>query len=359
MGFRDCPLGSLHGPTAGHVHRPTRGLPRWKDEAPVNCGLGYFSNNEWCWAVSEHLQGGHFIGRYTPVLRCAQTRDVIAIIRPAPFPYKDFARSKSGCRLMLSQQLDQMSKYYNPQRTKNLFDPQSAEPFKLSRSKIDLFLNCPRCFYLDRRQGVGQPPGFPFNLNSAVDALLKNEFDTYRAAKTAHPLMTAYGLDAVPFPHEELDQWRENFHGVQFLHAATNLLLTGAIDDVWVNPAGEIIVVDYKSTSKKEEVSLDADWQIGYKLQMDFYQWLLRCNGFTVSDTGFFVYCNGDTDKAAFDGNLEFDIKLIPYTGNDGWVETAIKDAHACLVADSIPASGEACDLCNYYNARAKLDKAA
>lgn len=43
-----------------------------------------------------------------------------------------------------------MSEYYNSNRTKNLFDPKSKTPFKLSRSKIDLFLNCPRYFYLDR-----------------------------------------------------------------------------------------------------------------------------------------------------------------------------------------------------------------
>lgn len=250
-----------------------------------------------------------------------------------------------------------MSDYYSPHRQRNLFDPKATEPFKLSRSKIDLFLNCPRCFYMDRRLGVGQPPGFPFNLNSAVDALLKKEFDIHRARGTAHPLMAVYGVDAVPFPHEELDKWRENFHGVQFLHTATNLLLTGAVDDLWVNPAGELIVVDYKSTSKKEEVSLDADWQIGYKRQMEFYQWLLRQNGYKVSDTGYFVYCNGDTDKEAFDGRLEFDIKLIPYTGNDGWVEQAVGGAHTCLISELLPASGADCDFCSYYSARATLDR--
>jgi hypothetical protein len=52
-----------------------------------------------------------------------------------------------------------------------LFDPRSDKPFALSRSKVELFIDCPRCFYLDRRLGIGRPPGFPFNLNSAVDAL--------------------------------------------------------------------------------------------------------------------------------------------------------------------------------------------
>ena len=96
-----------------------------------------------------------------------------------------------------------MSEYYNPHKTRNLYEPGSHEAFRLSRSKIDLFLNCPRCFYLDRRIGVGRPPGYPFSLNSAVDALLKKEFDIHRAANQAHPLMKAYGLDAVPYQHEK------------------------------------------------------------------------------------------------------------------------------------------------------------
>lgn len=196
-----------------------------------------------------------------------------------------------------------MSQYYNSQRKRGLYDPNSKEPFKLSRSKIDLFLECPRCFYLDRKLGVGRPPGFPFALNSAVDALLKQEFDVHRAEGKKHPLQEKYGVDAIPVAHDELDKWRHNFTGVQFLHPETNFLVFGAIDDLWQNSQGEYIVVDYKSTSKNEKITkLNKSWQDGYKRQMEIYQWLLRKNGYKVSDTGYFVYCNGKTDKEAFDG---------------------------------------------------------
>lgn len=116
-----------------------------------------------------------------------------------------------------------MSEYYKGKRTRNIYDPASKEPFKLSRSKIDLFVECPRCFYIDRRLGVGRPPGYPFTLNSAVDALLKKEFDLLRASGEAHPLMKQYKIDAVPAKHEMLNEWRENFKGVQYLHEPTNL----------------------------------------------------------------------------------------------------------------------------------------
>lgn len=244
-----------------------------------------------------------------------------------------------------------MSEYYKANRTRNLYNPASTEPFKLSRSKIEQFMNCPRCFYLDRRIGVGQPPGFPFALNSAVDTLLKKEFDIHRAAQTTHPLMKAYGLNMVPFEHEMMNEWRENFKGIQFHHKATNFIMTGAVDDLWVDDEKEIVVVDYKSTSKPSKVSLDADWQIGYKRQMEMYQWLLRQLGFSVSRTGYFVYCNGKTDREAFDAKLDFDIDLIPYTGDSSWVENTLFQIKECLDGE-MPECSTSCDFCAYHEAR-------
>ena len=244
-----------------------------------------------------------------------------------------------------------MSQYYTAQRIRGLYEPDSKEPFKLSRSKIDLFLECPRCFYLDRRLGVGRPPGFPFALNSAVDALLKQEFDVYRVNGAKHPLIEKYGVDARPVPHKDLDKWRHNFTGVQYLHEPTNLLITGAIDDLWQNSKGEYIVVDYKATAKAEEITkLDKDWHKGYKRQMEIYQWLLRRNGYKVSDTGYFVYCNGKADRESFDGKLEFDVTLIPYKGDSSWVEKTILDIHKCLNDGKIPEAGSDCDYCGYIN---------
>ncbi|MGB7291018.1 MAG: PD-(D/E)XK nuclease family protein [Thermodesulfobacteriota bacterium] len=245
-----------------------------------------------------------------------------------------------------------MSKYYNAQRTKNIFDPNSSDPFKLSRTKIDLFLECPRCFYLDRRLGVGRPPGYPFTLNTAVDALLKKEFDIHRAKGEAHPLMKTYGIAAIPTPHENLAVWRNNFEGIQFLHPETNLIIFGAIDDLWLNSKEEYVVVDYKATSTKEKIeSLDKEWHEGYKRQMEIYQWLLRKNGYRVSNTGYFVYCNGVTDREAFDGKLEFDVVIIPYEGSDSWVEGTIFNIHECLMNDTPPEPSLGCDYCSYREA--------
>ena len=158
-------------------------------------------------------------------------------------------------------------------------------------------------------------------------------------------------INAIPFAHPKLDEWRENFKGVQHHHEKTNFILTGAVDDLWINPNNELIVVDYKSTSKNGDVTITADWQRGYRRQAEFYHWLLRKNGFTVNNSAYFVYCNGDTGKDMFDNKLEFEIKVLPYKGNDNWVEKAITNAHDCLNSDTPPKSGD-CDYCKYFEAR-------
>lgn len=246
---------------------------------------------------------------------------------------------------------------YNPIRKRNLYSSNSDKPYQLSRSKLELFTKCQRCFYLDRKLGVGQPPGYPFSLNSAVDILLKKEFDSYREKAVSHPLMISHGIDAIPYSHPDLNLWRDALHGgIRFHHLETNLLISGGIDDVWVNQAGELIIVDYKATSKKEEVTLDAEWQNGYKRQMEIYQWLFIKNGFKVSKTGYFVYCNGDASKENLNARLEFKIRLIPYTGDTAWIEETIKSAFQCLQKAEIPNPDKNCEFCRYRAASTKME---
>ena len=239
-----------------------------------------------------------------------------------------------------------MSQYYK--KSNNIFNPKEEKPFKLSRSKIDLFVSCPQCFYIDRRMGWGRPPGYPFTLNNAVDTLLKKEFDYYRKQKSTHPLMEEFGIGAIPYENKNIDTWRNTFKGIEYLHEPTNLLITGAVDDVWINSKNELIIVDYKATSKTSEVSLDAPWQDGYKRQMEIYQWLFSKNEFDVSKTGYFVYCNGDSSKESFDKKLEFDIKVIPYTGDDSWIEGTLGEIKDCLMSDVVPEMNPDCDFCSY-----------
>ena len=119
-----------------------------------------------------------------------------------------------------------------------------VEVTKLSRSKIDLFLECPRCFWLDVKKRIKRPPFPPYTINSSIDALLKKEFDQCREAGVAHYVMKQYNIDAVPYQCEHIGTWRNNFTGIQHKHIQTDFLVFGALDDVWINPQKELMVVD-------------------------------------------------------------------------------------------------------------------
>jgi CRISPR/Cas system-associated exonuclease Cas4 (RecB family) len=237
--------------------------------------------------------------------------------------------------------------------------PGQTAPFKVSRSKIELFTQCPRCFWLDVRLKITRPNTPPFNINKAIDELFKKEFDSYRLKGEPHPLMLDNQIKAVPFAHKQLDTWRYNFTGVVAVHKPTNLHVFGAVDDIWVDDEGRLIVVDYKATAKAKAVSIESDWQMSYKRQIEVYQWLLRQNDFTVNDTGYFVYTNGRFDLDGFNDRLEFLTKVIPYTGDASWVEPTLIKMKQCMDGDMPPvgkaAMGGDCDYCLYARSRTEL----
>jgi PD-(D/E)XK nuclease superfamily len=223
----------------------------------------------------------------------------------------------------------------------------SLQRRQLSRSKIDLFIECPRCLFLDVARGIRRPSGPPFTLNNAVDALMKAEFDRYRAASEPHPLFASVGLDAVPFAHAQLDEWRTNFKGLRWRDEATGWTLTGAIDDLWQAGSGELIVADYKATARAQAPSTDGLYP-SYRRQMDVYQFLVRRQGFAVSDRGWFVYTNGDGKAAEFGDKLCFTTTMVHYDGNDAWVMGAFRRAVAAIEGGAVPQPGERCEYCAY-----------
>jgi|SRR3989338_4319039 len=240
-------------------------------------------------------------------------------------------------------------------RTRNIFDPKSSEPFRLSRSKIDLYYECPRCFYLDVRLGISRPSFPAFTLNNAVDELLKREFDAHRASGQAHPLMKAYKIDAVPLKDPRMEEWRDALRrGIQYHHKGSGFVFRGAVDDIWKCGDGSLAVVDYKATSKKDEVTIEGYWQRGYKRQVEIYQWLLRGIGEKVCPTAYFVYVNGNSDAESFDGKLEFSVTVIPHKGDDSWIEPLVTKLAHCLRSDEVPSAAEECEYCRYREAAGK-----
>ena len=233
-------------------------------------------------------------------------------------------------------------------------------PFELSRSAVEKYVQCNKCFWMEKVAGI-KPPSIPaFLLNTNTDTLLKKDFDQYRG-KEPHPIMVKAGLEhLIPFEHEDMEKWEASIHfgstpnHFNTLHRESNILFGGGLDDVWQNKeTGELHIVDYKSTAQmgKTPKPLDEsflqvpkdskypDYKAAYRRQMDMYQLIMRRKGFEVSKIGYFLYVDGQHN--GIDGMIDqedpavawmkFDTAIIPYEGDDSWVEAALMEIRGGL----------------------------
>ena len=247
-------------------------------------------------------------------------------------------------------------------RKSSLYKPNQKEDFKISRGRFSNFLTCQRCFYLDRVKGL-DPPGTPgWTLNETTDLLLKKEFDICRQRQIPHRLFESNGLShVVPFKHPEIDNWRNSLnHGLMHRYKNTGIILTGGVDDIWLNTiTRELIIVDYKSQAKcgrfDKKNYLEDPFHKAYKIQMDFYAYLLLGMGFNVQPISYFLVCNAKRDEDKFNKTMLFDEYLVPYTWENDWIESRLDEMVALMNQKEIPESNYSCKNCAYADQYSKM----
>jgi len=200
------------------------------------------------------------------------------------------------------------------------------KPIQLSPNSLDLFLECPHCFWLDKRQGIKRPPPYPYALNTAVDILLKQEFDDYRIKGKTHPLFLANNIQAKLFPNQDLlNQWRSNRVGIRYYDSELDATLFGAVDDILEFPDGKLAPLDYKSTGSSVPKIYDR-----FQLQMDTYTFLLEKNGFLTPRKGYLAFYIVDKENG-FGDRLPFRKELHEVETNPSDIPELFKDAVAIL----------------------------
>ena len=266
-------------------------------------------------------------------------------------------------------------------RHRGKFDPSNPNPYELSRGRVENFLKCKACFWLEQIKKV-KPPEIPsFTINTTTDILLKRDSDFVRG-KSSLPIWQEAGLGhMIPYNHEDLEKWTNSLHyGLNesyfnTIHKDTNIKLGGGIDDVFLNTkTDQVHIVDYKSQAQgtrspeKYEVkpsSIDDPWKVGYKRQMDMYIWIARQKGINVSNTGYFVYVDAQhkhiegmlDEKNPSIAWLKFNALIIPYEADPTWIEPTLFEIKDFLMnQSSMPnhtPKGEdfsGCDLGRYAN---------
>lgn len=230
--------------------------------------------------------------------------------------------------------------------------PSKFGTLKISRSGLKLFLECPRCFWLDVHHKVKRPPGYPFTLSIAVDYLVKKEFDGYREKGTLPPVLKNAGIkDAKLFNGPDLAEWRNNFKGISFFDESLNCSLYGAVDDVLEFSDGSLGVIDYKSSGAKEITIYD-----DYQKQMDVYNYILKLKGYETYPEAFFVFYKVIKEgETGFANALKFTEDVRPVKVNTEWVGPAFEAAVELARSNTPPASGTGgknghCDHCHYVD---------
>lgn len=226
---------------------------------------------------------------------------------------------------------------------------ENQKPIKLSRSSVDLFLDCQKCFYLKIKHRLPRPNSPKVSLNLKVDELLKKEFDTFRSNQSQHPIMQTISGEVFPYSHPDLEKWRHNFTGIQYKHKNLNFLLYGSVDDLWFSrKTNQVIVVDYKATSSQYPPSKLRLNQ--YSQQLGFYNWLLKKNNIPTHDTNYILLANAHTPSTSFDNTLRFNSTLIPIPNSIDWIEPVLTDINNCLSELNPPNSNPDCKFCKYTN---------
>ena len=249
-------------------------------------------------------------------------------------------------------------------RASSIYNPGQTEDFKISRGRFSNFLTCSRCFYLDRVIGLSEP-GMPgWTLNETTDLLLKKEFDECRENQIPHRLFAQYGLDhVVPFEHPSMNDWRDSLRkGLMARYKDSNIILSGGVDDIWFDTKKEcLIVVDYKSQANNRPVEtesyLASPYHEGYKIQMDFYNYLLNLMGFPVGDTSYFLVVNANRGASGFHGVMEFEETIVPYQHDISWLDEQVQNMMDCMNSDKLPESHLSCENCAYARQRSIHDK--
>lgn len=221
--------------------------------------------------------------------------------------------------------------------------PRVSNTLKISRSGLKLFLDCPRCFWLDLHHKIKRPPGYPYTLSAAVDYLVKQEFDKYRATGDLPPVFANAELDAKLYAGEELSEWRNNFKGISYFNEDLNAILYGAVDDVLEFSDGSLAVVDYKSSGSKEITIYD-----DYQKQMDVYTHILNRKGFQTQPHAYFVFYQVQKDGGGFKNVLPFKEMLKTVDVHPDWVEDVFERAVETARQDTPPVNPNHCDHCHY-----------
>ena len=218
-------------------------------------------------------------------------------------------------------------------------------PYKLSPSTLNILKDCPRCFWLQFREGIKRPPRIFPSLPSGMDGVLKKYYGKYIGIGELPPELVESGFlpDTVRMfsDIEKLRHWQNNFKGIQWIDEEGNLF-RGAVDSLLRDREnGKIIVLDFKTRG----YPLKEDSHTYYQNQMDIYNLLLRKKGYETEDYSLLVFYHPLTVHE--EGEVRFKADVVKLKVDVKSAEEIFKEAVEVLKGE-MPEASEECGFCNW-----------
>lgn len=231
-------------------------------------------------------------------------------------------------------------------RTRILRPP--AKPIRLSPTTgLNLFLECPRCFWLHYNERLRRPQGpFP-SLPGGMDLVIKTYYDRYRGSLPPELVGKVRGV-LVP-DHSTMDRWRNWRTGLEYRDERRQAVLFGALDDCLVDN-GQYLPLDYKTRGSAPR---PGDSERYYQMQLDTYALLLSENGYPAGGEAFLVYYF--PTAASEEGRVKFSVQPIRLVTDPERARRTFEKAIETL-RGKIPSKHTACLYCLWSETLAAFD---
>lgn len=209
---------------------------------------------------------------------------------------------------------------------------------KLSASSLNLFRECPRCFYLQLKMKIHRPSGpFP-SLPGGMDSVIKVYFDKYR------PELPPELLGKIPGQlfgdKDQMKKWRNWRTGLAYTDMNLGAQLTGALDDLLIDDK-KYIPLDYKTRG----YGLKEDSTEFYRDQLNIYEFLLKENGFKTAGVAWLVYFYPKEVKE--NGVVIFEVFPKKMETNPDVAKKLFESA-VQLLAGQLPPHHSICGFCSW-----------
>jgi len=216
---------------------------------------------------------------------------------------------------------------------------------RLSPSALNLFLDCPRCFWFEKVKGIKRPRGIFPSLPGGMDSVIKAYFDRYRIKGELPPEIEGK-VEGKLIPEEEtLKKWRSwRSTDLCFEDKAINASLSGALDDCLIE-GGFYIPLDYKTRGYE----LKEGSENYYQAQLDCYCLMLESKGYRTKGLAYLAYWW--PLEVRENGMVKFHVEPLKIKTDINSAKKIFKEA-VNIFSLEIPQPSPECEYCNLVSNR-------